>query len=476
MFYPKVNKEIIALLIVLFSCGAVAGCHKEVKEDSGPKPRLVEVIPVKHGQMSSSVGFTGNLYSKNEISVLPRISGQVLEVLVDEGDQVSEGQVLLRINDDLLQAQKRQLEANLSAAQTQYQMALSGYQLQDSQVSVGINQADQSLLQTKFNSEQIKLNMQQAKTDFDRIQRLYDKGAVSKQDLENAQLRYDTSVKQYETSQSMIKNANEGLKMANANTIQKAIRSEEISAAKAQMDSLQANIDLVNININDCQIKAPFSGVISYRDKTVAKGAIVSANPAAPIFKIVDNSNLYMEGTVSEGVISSVKNGDSVKVLMDSFPGKTFSGKVDTIVQAIDSKSMAFTVRVIVDNASNELKAGMFGRADIYVATLDGVVVPAFAIMKKPYLLTAPKKAEDEPLKPLDEIKDNSVYCVFVAENGKAVRKNLKVGASSETEFLVTGGITDKDNLKDGDKIIITSVKTLQDQELIKISDSKKNS
>ena len=469
MYYPKIINNITICLAVLSMGLGLTACKKEVPKQEDAKKRLVEVISVNKGKMSVSVGFTGNIFSKSEVAVVPRVSGQVLDVLVNEGDSVSEGQVLLVVNDDLLQAQKKQLQANIQAAETQYQRALSGYKLQDSNVSVGINKADQGVLQAKFNSEQVNLSLQQAKTDLERAQKLFEKGAVSKQDLENSQLKYNTLIKQYDTAKSMEKNADESLVLANANTIQKQLSNEDINAAKAQIDALYASLELINININDCQVKAPFSGVISYRDKSVAKGAVVSANPSSPIFRLVDNSSLYLEGDISEGIISEVKQGDSVKVIMDSYPDKTFFASVEKVVHSINSKSMAFTVKVAIDNSENLLKAGMFGRADIYVKEHEGVIVPASAIIKQAYLLGTPQQAEAEPLKPINELKINDTFYLYIAENGKAVRKNYTISTFSETQYLLEKGLTEKDELKDTDKIITTSVKTIQDGEAIEI-------
>lgn len=474
MYYPKIINN-IAITLAICSVGlGLTACSKEATKQQEATKRLVEVIPVKEGKMQQSVGFTGNLYSKSEVAVVPRVSGQVLDVLAEEGDLVSEGQVLLVINDDLLQAQRKQLQANIQAAETQYQRALSGYKLQDSNVSVGINQADQGVLQAKFSSEQVNLNLQQAKIEFERVKRLFEKGAVSKQDMENSQLKYDTLVKQYDTAKSMEKNAAESLVMANANTIQKQLSNEDINAAKAQIEALYASLELLDININDCKVRAPFSGVISYKDKSVAKGAMVSPSPASPVFQLIDNSSIYMEGEVSEGVISEVKQGDPVKVVMDSYVGKTFEGKVEKVVNSVNSKSMAFIVKVVIENPDNLLKSGMFGRADIYVKEHEGIIVPSYAIVKQAYLLGAPQQAEDAPLKPIDEINNEDTYYLYVVENGKATRKNYKIWSFSETQYLLNKGVTEKDELKETDQIIITSVKTLQDEEPVEVTKTNK--
>lgn len=475
--YNRTNSAalILAAIMLVLTALPTAGCKTEAKQQRQEKPaKPVEVIGIEKGDMPIKVGFTGNLYSNNEVSIVPREGGQVYEIYADEGDMVTEGQVLLKINDDKLLAQKQAREAELDTLQNQYQQAQLNYSLQDSSVSVGINQADQAVLQAQSASDQRKLQMDQAKVDLDRQERLFEKGAVSKQSLENAQLAYDTAVKQYETSVSMVKNANESLLMAQANMLQKDISSQAIESVQGQINALKANIALLDISISDCEVKAPFTGVITYRDKTIARSSMVSANAAAPVFKMVDNSSLYMEGEVSEGKMSAVKQGCPVTLTMDAYPGKTFEGSVETIVPSVDSKSMSFTVRAVVPNYSNELKNGMFGRAEIEIERPEGLIVPYSCMIKTPVILGTPEKAVEGTLQPLNELDTSEVFTLYVLKDGKASKRDVIVKTANQDFALVTGGVTKNDEITENDKVITTSIKTLQDKEKVRVVEKKK--
>lgn len=468
----KINKNlsifsfcILALSILFFN----AGCKKTETGNKEAKAKLVEVTNIKKGTMPVKVGFTGNLFSNNEVSIVPREAGQVSEIFVDEGDYVKEGQILLKINDDKLLAEKNATEAELAVLKNQYEEAVLNFDLMDSTVSVGINQADQSLLQAQANADQIKLQMDQAKIDLDRQENLYQKGAVSKQSLENAQLTYDTSVKQYETALSIVENAKESLVMAQANSLQKDIRGQAIEAVQGQINSLNASLKLINIRLNDCEIKAPFDGVITFRDKTISKSSIVASNASSPIFRMVDNNNLYMEGVVSEGKIAAMKPGCKVDILLDSFPNQTFTGKLVTIVPSIDSSTMSFTVRASVDNKDGKLAKGMFGRAEIEIENAEGLIIPFASIIKAPTILGTPETAVEGPHTPLNELDSSSIYSLFIYKDGKAIKKNVIVKVVTQDHALVTGGVTKEDEINDKDQIITTSIKTLQNNELVKI-------
>lgn len=469
----RINNILCCLAIL---CVAVmpAGCKKAAPVDTSVRQREVFVKDASSGEMPVTVAFTGNLYSHNEASVVPREGGQVESIFVDEGDSVAEGQVLLKINDDKLIAQRESLQAQLNALQNQYQQAQLDLSLADSSVAVGVNQADQNVLQAQSAADQVKLRMDQAKIDLDRQESLYSKGAVSKQSLENAQLSYDTSVKQYHTALSAVKNANESLVLAQANNLQKDMKAQTIESVQAQIEAVQANINSINISIRDCEVKAPFSGVITYRDKKIAKSSMVAANASSPVFKMVDNSSLYMEGLVPEGKVSAVKQGDPIVLTVDSYPGRKFEASVDTIVPCVDSVSMAFKVRAVVSNSSDELTSGMFARAEIEVARPSGVIVPYAGLIKTPELLAMPGTAVEGSHKAIDETEFSERFTLFVAKDGKAVKKNVIAGAYTQDFALITGGATDKDEITDKDKIIVTSVTSLQDGEPIKIQDEKK--
>lgn len=457
----------ISIVLLLFP----SGCGKKEVKQEVKQAKKVQVVSIEKGNMPVTIGFTGNLYTEKEVSIVPREGGQVEEIFVDEGDTVYEGQVLMRLNTDKLNAQKEALLAQVDALRKQHQQSVLNLELQESSISVGINQADQSLLQAQTNSAEVELRMKQAKIDLDRQQKLFEKGAVSQQALENAELLYNTYAKQYDNSQSMIKNANEAVRLANANSLQKDITTQTIESIDAQINQILSNVALIEISINDCEVKAPFTGVITYKDKTVNKGSIVVASASIPVFKIIDNSELYLEGGVGEGKMEAVKIGNKVNLKLDAYPEKQFEGTVDTIIPQVDSTKMAFNVKVKVDNSSGELQQGMYTRAEIEIDNPEGFIVPADAIIKQAIILGSPEQAEPGQFQPLNEINKGDVYKLFILKDGKTVAKNVIVVAIDQDKALVSKGVTEKDEIKENDKLIITSVKTLQNDEDVEETD-----
>lgn len=111
--------------------------------------------------------------------------------------------------------------------------------------------------------------------------------------------------------------------------------------------------------VTDAYVKAPISGVIN--KKNVEVGAFVSAG--TPLFEIVDVSKLKLKVNVNEAQVSSIKEGDKVKIRSNVFPGETFTGTISFISVKADN-TLNFPVEITVDNTNkNQLRAGMYGTA-----------------------------------------------------------------------------------------------------------------
>ena len=113
----------------------------------------------------------------------------------------------------------------------------------------------------------------------------------------------------------------------------------------------------------------------------------------------------------------------------------------------------------------------MYTRAEIEIDNPEGFIVPADSIIKQAIILGTPEQAEPGQFQPLDEINRGDVYKLFILKDGKTVAKNVIVVAIDQDKALVSKGVTEKDEIKEHDKLIITSVKTLQNDEDVEETD-----
>ena len=161
-----------------------------------------------------------------DVTVSSKLSGQIKQINIKEGDKVKKGDLLVEIDHDLLDIQLRQAEARVEQADAQLKLLLSGARKED------IETAEQSL-------KQAKINLDLAKEDKERFTSLYDTRTITKKQYDDAVARYDLSLAQYNTAKE------------NLNKIRTIIRPEEIESAKANIKSLIASADLLRKNIED---------------------------------------------------------------------------------------------------------------------------------------------------------------------------------------------------------------------------------
>ncbi|MBW8334798.1 MAG: efflux RND transporter periplasmic adaptor subunit [Prolixibacteraceae bacterium] len=235
-------------------------------------------------------------------------------------------------------------------------------------------------------------NFEQQTKDIERLQRLEQGNAIPKHDVEQARI---------------------GLKKAEADLI---------TARKA---------------LRDTKIKAPISGVINKR--LVENGQFISGG--MPICEIVNTSKLKIWVKVPEKDIFKLAKGQVVNVIIPAFPGKTFTGKINSIGEKADN-AMKFDAEVIMDNNDGDqhLKAGLFSEVQIPVEASETILIEKTAItgsMKNP--------------------------SVFVIEGDIAVKKDIIINESDEKFVEVVSGLKKEDrvvvsgqlNLNDGDRVKI---------------------
>lgn len=228
------------------------------------------------------------------VSVAPKVSGQIVEVLIKDNQRVNEGDLVARIDDTDYKIKVDQMSA-------QYERAL-------------LNQQN-----AKANFKAANTNIEVAKKDLERYKNLYEAGAVSKQTLDAAQAKYDRAQAQLVTAEQSIFSENDS-KVADA----------DLKALKAQKDQAEVNLSYTNIY-------APQSGTVASR--RVEKGMYVQVG--SPLFTIVPD-DIWIVANFKENQLRHMKPGQSVDIKVDTYPNKVFKGKIDSIQRSSGAKSSLF--------------------------------------------------------------------------------------------------------------------------------------
>lgn len=415
MKFKGLNKKslIIALGVVVVIAGGVSIFNRDKKADEKQDIRTVKVQKVAFGSISTEVEYAGKLNPVQEVTVFPKTGGKVVSLNVDIGDKVTAGQVLFALDTAELQAQLQAQQATLAAAQANLAKA------SDSGIQQQVTALQQSV-------DKLQLSYNDAKNNYEKMQKLYDTGAISKQELDNAKLRYDNADVDLKASQ------------ANLNLLLEKIAPQTTAAAAAQVDQAQAGINSVQVQLNNGTITAPISGVVSAKDVKV--GQLASGQSGS--VTIIDSSSFIVDISVPDKAIGKIQAGQSVPVVISALDNKEVTGVIDKISPNSSSKDNSYTVKVKIDNSNGELKAGMFVKVSLPSESKDNIlVVPNEAIKM-----------------------ENNVNYLYTVSNGAVKKISIDAGISNDKTTEVKG------NIKEGMDIITEGQNLLNNGEKVKMA------
>lgn len=232
-----------------------------------------------------------------------------------------------------------------------------------------------------------------------------------------------------------------------------AISKSELDRAQADLSAARAGADAQRAKLAQKQIRAPFSGQLGIRQVNV--GQYLSAG--TPIVSLQAINPVFVDFTLPEQNQAAVQNGQTVSVVVDSQPGRTFSGVISAIEPMMDSKTRNFKVRARFDNADEALRPGLFARASIGLAkTASVVTIPQTSVSYNPY--------------------GNSVY-VIQSVKGKAADGKVTDELVVRRRFIKTGEtrgdlVVVTDGLKAGEQVATSGLLKLQNDSKVKINNT----
>lgn len=367
-------------------------------------------------QIDESKVFVSGRIEGYETDVGAKIGGRIKSVKFREGDFVKEGELLVEITDDDIQAQLRQTEAKYKAATSvvdqrkknleAMRLAIKQAELQLSQstedVSAQIDQQEANLAQANAELSQTKSQLIEAKSMQElahkrkiRFEKLIGPGAVTKDEYDQALTNYATASATVEARKSQVK-ANEKrvkvaqalLNKAKANRYTPNIRNaqllqiqrqlqqaeHELTTSQAEATAAKASIEEISARIAYLNVKCPIQGVVTAR--SAEPGEVVVAGQT--LLSVIDLDKLYLRGYVPESKIGKVRLEDKAEVYLDSFPDKPFSARVtqidpvasftpENIYFKEDRVKQVFGVKLSLDKPDKFAKPGMPADAEILV-------------------------------------------------------------------------------------------------------------
>jgi RND family efflux transporter MFP subunit len=414
------------LVAVAFAMGCGGPAKKNAKTSQEAVGVPVQAARAELGALVEQVPVTGTISALRRADVTAQVSGRVTEVTVREGDVVEAGQVMVRLDRRELESQLRQAQAGVVAARARLGAARKRAEI----TQLGARSEERSMAASRL--EQAEAALRQAAADRDRMQKLYQDGAVSKQEVDAAQTAYDTARTNRDSARDSLA------------LTEKGARPEEIEAAKKDVEAAEAALEQALGALAQTQqlvtytvIRSPLSGVVYERN--VEPGEIAMPGGSTPLLRVADPSSVYLEATVPERLARQVEVGQRVQVTLQATGGRALEGEVQRVVPVADPKSRDFLLRVSLTSKEAGLRPGVFAQAKILVQEHKGVVV-------------IPKDAL---------VNRGGGFVAFVVEGGKAVERPVQVGLTDATRAEIVSGVRPGESvvavggqaLKNGDRV-----------------------
>jgi HlyD family secretion protein len=444
---------VAGILIVVFGLGAVLATSMGWI-GGGDEKKSVETASAKYKTITQLVSASGKIQPEIEVVMRPDVSGEIIELNVNEGDFVRKNDLLLRIRPDIYQAR--------------------------------IDEINASLLTQKARIQQAKASLLKAESDFNKSQKLYDREMASESEYVQSKTQYESDQANYE-------------------------------AAKYQMQSVQAQLQQANEELQKTIIRAPKDGTVSTLAIEQGERVLGNTQmTGTEMMRIADMNHMEVQVEVNENDIVNVSVGDTANIQADSYPERTFKGVVTEIANSAEVAAEGTSEQVtnyevkvrmatphnldmvaadmkkeaaeeIPENEfSPSFKPGMSATVDIQTKTVQqAVAIPIQAVTVRDFA-----KDEAENTKKADSAATDSAAAdtsgmandsiipqedlrkvVFVVRDGKAHRKEVKTGISDNTHIQVLSGIDKDEEIVIGSYRILS--KELADGDAVSVNNNK---
>lgn len=376
----KKKKLIICISVAIAIIAAVTIFMRSNKRK--PITIIYETAKVERATISNSVTATGTIEPVNKVEVGTQVSGIISKIYVDYNSIVKKGQVIAELD-------KINLESELASA--------------------------------KANLASSKSELDYQETNYKRMKALHDKGFISDDDFDIADLSYKKAKEAY---------------LVQLQTVQKA-----------------------QTNLGYATITSPIDGVVLSKD--VEEGQTVAASFSTPtLFTIArDLTDMQVVANVDEADIGNVRDGQRVTFTVDAFPDDTFEGRVKQVRQQGEEESNVVTYEVVISAPNNDLKLKpqLTANVNIYTEEIENVVsVPAKALRFSPSkeMMNDGEKIKDCNATNKLWIKETNILKAYPVKTGitngirTQILEGVKEGTTVITNAKAKGG-TDEDNISE---------------------------
>lgn len=350
-------------------------------------PVAVRAASVERRELTREIEVHGVATAHRDVAVVPLATGRVQEVHVGVGDTVRADQVILALDDQEASIRLSEAQAAVRAAEANLARLEAGARPEEiEQLEAQVAQAEASLAQ--------------ASRELERLTALAASQAISQAQLEQAATQHTIAAASLQAARSQLSMALQGA------------REEDRAAARAQLEQARVGLEMAQLAHSYTRVKAPIDGIIASLQVDPGDFAV----SGSPVARVVQLNPILLEASVGGRDLVHLQKGQEVRVQVDPFPGRAFTGRVESIEPAANPQTRLFGLRVRVENEDLALKPGMSGRITVTVERREGAIaVPSGAV-----------------------VTSGASPYVYVVEGERAYRRPVEVGLEYEgwTEVL----------------------------------------
>jgi len=400
-----------------------SGCGGKSKAQTAP-PLSVDVTKATQQDIATYMNLDGQVAPFLDATLASTQSGTLAGVYVNQGDVVTKGQLLAKIDDSQLRAQLAANEATVAQSQSKVQGSMIQAPISSQTYNTTLSQAE-----ARLSSDQAALRNAALVNKSD--QTLMAQGYVSQTAAEQARATYVAAQQQIATDESAIAAAKAGMG-------QTAVDQATIAQNRATLQQAEANVQLLQTQIAQSSIVAPFDGVVTQR--LLDPGAYAGPNQA--VVRVSQLNPVYVNANVPDENLQYTRNGTPVSFTTPSIPGRTFHGTIYSVNAVPTTGTLSYRAQIRQPNPDNQLRGGMLVTVTIRKELhKNAIVVPRAAVFTSD--------------------QGSNVYTV---EGDKAKSIPVQIGLQTDTLTEVRGA-----GLTPGTVVITTRPDALQDGSLVAV-------
>jgi HlyD family secretion protein len=424
------NRWIFILLgLIIILVGALIW-----RNQNKPKGEKVTTEKVEKRLIVEEVSASGKVFPQTEVKISSDVSGEIVELLVEEGDSVLAGQLLARIDPDAIESQVERGVAGVNSAKAQLANARS--------------QIEQFKAQ-KDNTEAQLINAEEI---YKRNKQLHAEGVVSEADLQQSKASLDALKANFKAAQANIKAAEESAR-----------------AAGFSVQSSEATLKELRTSLRRTDIFAPMSGIISRLSVEEGERVVGTIQmTGTEMMRIANLNAMEVRVEVSENDVPRVSIGDQVSIEVDAYLNRTFEGRVTQIANSATNAATTasltsdqvtnFEVRINIEPDSYQdlisagnpypFRPGMSASVDIRTEEVKDAI--SVAIQSVTTREKEKKKSSGKPSDTDKEEEDDLLEVVFLVSGDTVDMVEVKTGIQDDSYIQILSGLKAEDEVVTG--------------------------